>query len=64
MVRKHSDKLRVIGLSVWQSIADLEQQVQEFRPDWAVIGDHASTATDTLTDHVRVFEGNESLLDL
>jgi 1-deoxy-D-xylulose-5-phosphate reductoisomerase len=64
VVRKHSDKLRVIGLSVWQSIADLEQQVQEFRPDWAVIGDHATTATDTLTDHVRVFEGNESLLDL
>lgn len=64
VVRMHSDKLRVIGLSVWQSIADLERQVREFRPDWAVIGNHASTVTDTLTDHVRVFEGNESLLDL
>lgn len=40
VIRQHSGRLRAAGLTAWRSGDKLRQQVGEFQPDWAVLGNH------------------------
>ena len=64
VVRSHPDKLRVVGLSIWQNTAQLEEQVREFGPQWSVVGCPDALVSASLAGQVQLSRGNESLLHL
>lgn len=64
VVRAHPDKLRIVGLSIWQNTAQLEKQVREFGPQWCVIGSPDAAVPAALAGKVQLSLGNDALLQL
>jgi len=67
VIRSHPDRMRVVGITAWQNRELLLEQVKEFRPSWAVLGDgrqQESPVCSGTADGPRLYSGMEHVPEL
>lgn len=66
VIRNHSDKFRVVGLSALKNIDDIEKQINEFNPEIVAIFDKekAEILSSRIGKKTRIVSGIEGLIEV